>query len=171
MTPPNRFFALEQTDYQRLEQGAYLKGLLKPFKGKGELATWASQCEVLRDELIGLAQRKVLSQARSHPFNLLGVQLAQQNTGAGTTFLRWRNLDRSRMGTALWEEQLANPGTPASLIDDLYAIEVQRIVLNMQISLTHSIARQISECASKLAHAEEAYQRRVHAITPKESHS
>ncbi len=171
MTSPNRFLALEQADFQMLEHAGYLKGLLKPFKGNGELATWASQCQAMRDELIGLAQRKVLSQARSHPFNLLPVQLAQQTTGAGTTFLRWRNLDRSRMGTALWEELLASPGTPASLIDDLFAIEVQRIVLNMQISLTHSIARQTSECASKLVHVEGAYQRRIHAIPPKESHS
>lgn len=171
MTSPDRFLALEQADFQRLEHAGYLKGLLKPFKGNGELATWASQCEALRDDLIGLAQRKVLSQARSHPFNLLPMQLAQQTTGAGTTFLRWRNLDRSRMGTALWEELLASPGTPPSLIDDLYAIEVQRIVLNLQVSLTHSIARQTSECASKLAHAEGAYQRRVHATNPKESNS
>ncbi|RUT42294.1 DUF3158 family protein [Pseudomonas sp. PAMC 29040] len=171
MIAPNRFLALEQADFQRLEHAGYLKGLLKPFKGNGELATWASQCEALRDDLIGLAQRKILAQARSHPFNLLAVQLAQQTTGAGTTFLRWRNLDRSRMGTALWEELLASPGTPASLIDDLYAIEVQRIVLNLQISLTHSIARQTSACASKLAHVERAYQRRIHPIPPKESHS
>ncbi len=171
MTSPNRFLALEQADFQMLEHAGYLKGLLKPFKGNGELATWASQSEALRDDLIGLAQRKILAQARSHPFNLLAVQLAQQTTGAGTTFLRWRNLDRSRMGTALWEELLASPGTPASLIDDLFAIEVQRIVLNMQISLTHSIARQTSECASKLVHVDGAYQRRIHAIPPKESHS
>ena len=171
MSTANRFLALEQADFQRLEHAGYLKGLLKPFKGNGELATWASQSEALRDDLIGLAQRKILAQARSHPFNLLAVQLAQQTTGAGTTFLRWRNLDRSRMGTALWEELLASPGTPASLIDDLFAIEVQRIVLNMQISLTHSIARQTSECASKLVHVEGAYQRRIHAIPPKESHS
>ncbi|MCB1907683.1 MAG: DUF3158 family protein, partial [Rhodocyclaceae bacterium] len=82
--------------------------------------------------------------------------------GAGTTFLRWRNLDRSSMGVALWEALLANPATPASLIDELYAIELQRIVLNMQISLTHSIARQALECANKAAQAEAAYLRRVH---------
>ena len=41
---------------------------------------------------------------------------------------------------------------PASLIDDLYAM--QRIALNMQISLTHSIARHARECASNLAQAE-----------------
>ena len=160
-----RFVTLEQADFQRLEHAGYLKGLLQPFKGKGSLATWASQCAALRDDVIGLAQRRVLPQARAYPFSLLDVQLAQQATGAGTTFLRWRNLDRSSMGVALWEALLANPATPASLIDELYAIELQRIVLNMQISLTHSIARQALECANKAAQAEAAYLRRVHGHT------
>ncbi len=162
---PTRFKPLEQADFQRLEHAAYLKGLLQPFKGKGSLEAWASQCHGLRDDLIALAQRRVLPQARAYPFSLLGVQLAQQPTGAGTTFLRWRNLDRSSMGVALWEALLANPATPASLIDELYAMELQRIVLNMQISLTHSIARQALECASKAAQAEAAYLRRVHGHT------
>ena len=160
-----RFTPLEQGDFQRLEHAGYLKGLLQPFKGKGSLEAWASQCSALRDGVIDLAQRRVLPQARAYPFSLLGVQLAQQTTGAGTTFLRWRNLDRSSMGVALWEALLANSATPAALIDELYAMELQRIVLNMQISLTHSIARQALECASKAAQAEAAYLRRVHGHT------
>ena len=175
-THPARFTPLEQADFQRLEHAAYLKGLLKPFKGKGSLETWASQCMALRDDVIALAQQRVLTQARAYPFSRLDVQLAQQTTGAGTIFLRWRNLDRSSMGVALWESLLARPTTPASLIDDLYAIELQRIVMNMQISLTHSIARQALECASKMAQAEAIYLRRVHGhaasttvTTPKES--
>src|SRR3546814_11972334 len=87
--------------FQRLEHAGYLKGLLQPFKGKGSLETWASQCAALRDDVIGLAQRRVLPQARAYPFSLLDVQLAQQATGAGTPFLRWRNLDRCSMGVAL----------------------------------------------------------------------
>ncbi|MBP3974427.1 DUF3158 family protein [Pseudoxanthomonas spadix] len=173
---PGRFAPLEQADFQRLEHAGYLKGLLQPFKGKGSLETWANQCTALRDELIALAQRRVLKQARAYPFTLLDVQLAQQATGAGTTFLRWRNHDRSSMGVALWESLLDRPATPASLIDDLYAMELQRIALNMQISLTHSIARQALECASKAAQAEAVYLRHVHGrtatvsfTTPKES--
>ena len=170
-----RFVALEQADFQRLEHAGYLKGLLQPFKGKGSLETWANQCMALRDELITLAQRQVLPQARAYPFNLLDVQLAQQTTGAGTTFLRWRNLDRSTMGVALWESLLDRSATPASLIEDLYAIELQRIALNMQISLTHSIARVALECANRMAQAEATYLRRVHGhvtsipTTPKET--
>ena len=166
---PRHISPLEQTDFQRLQHAAYLKGLLKPFKGKGQLDTWANQCFGLRDDLIGLAQRRVLPQAKGYPFNRLVVQLAQQPTGAGTTFLRWRNEDRSTMGVSLWEHLIANPNTSPSLLPDLFALEFQRITLNMQISLTHSIARQALECATKMARAEAIYTRRVdrHALIPR----
>jgi len=44
-------------------------------------------------------------------------------------------------------------------------------VLNMQISLTHSIARQALDCAGKMARAEAVYHQRVQGrvIIPKES--
>lgn len=162
--PPqgNRYFVpLVQTDFQRLEHAAYLKGLLKPFKGKGELEDWADQCRALRDDLIELAEQRVLGQVRGYPFILLGVHLAQQATSAGTTFLRWRNLDRSSMGVPLWEQAMLSSATPDTLVDDLYAQELQRIALNMQISLTHSIARQAFECAEKMARAEMIYLQRA----------
>lgn len=166
LTVTRHFLPLEQTDFQRLEHAAYLKGLLKPFKGKGSLETWANQCGALRDDVIALAQRQVLQQASGYPFRLLPIHLAQQTTGAGTVFLRWRNLDRSSMGVALWEELIGSATTPATLIDDLYALELQRIVLNMQISLTHSIARQAGECASKMARADAVYQQRTGRHAP-----
>lgn len=75
--------------------------------------------------------------------------------------MRWRNLDRSSMGVALWEELIASPTTPISLVGDLHALEAQRIVLNMQISLCHTIARQATDCASKMAMAQAIYQGRV----------
>lgn len=165
-----QFQMLEQADFQRLEHAAYLKGLLRPFKGKGSLEAWASQCQSLRDDVVALALRGVLPQARRPPFNHLNMQLAQQTTGAGTTFLRWRNLDRSLMGVALWDALMASATTPTLLIDDLYAIELQRIVLNMQISLTHTIARQTLECANKMAHAEAIFERRTGRPAPTVAH-
>ena len=160
MSPPY-FVPLAQVDYQALAQGAYLKGLLQPFKGKGSLATWANQCLALRDGLIGLASGRVLAQARAYPFNRLPVQLCPQITGAGTTFLRWRNVSRTSMGVALWEGLMADPATPDVLIDDLLALEQQRIVLNLQISLTHSLARQAEDCARKWAHADAIHRQRI----------
>ena len=170
MSDPNRepryFQGLQQAAFMKLEHAASLKGLLKPFKGKGDLEAWASQCFAMRDELIGLTQRQVLQQAVGHPFHLLPVELAQQTTGAGTAFLRWRKHDRSAMGVALWQELMANIGTPVNLLDELHAIELQRITLNMQISLLHTLGRQAQECASKAAVAEDAYLRRLKSIPP-----
>jgi len=157
---PRRFFNLEQADFQQLEHAASLKGLLRPFKGKRTLQDWAGQCHALRDGLIELAQRRVLAQAGTYPFRLLPIQLAQQTTGAGTVFLRWRRQDRSAMGVALWQELMESPATPDTLIDDLFAMEVQRVVLNMQISLLHTLGRQAVDCASKLDQAHAVYQRR-----------
>ncbi|WP_175926329.1 DUF3158 family protein [Burkholderia cepacia] len=158
---PRFFVPLEQTDFQHLAHAPYLKGLLKPFKGKGQLEDWASQCAALRDDLIRLALHHVLPQARAYPFAQFGVHLAQQTTGAGTTFLRWRNSDRSLMGVTLWSDLLQHPRTPHTLVDDLYAIELQRIALNMQISLTHTLALQATACASKMAYAEAVFHRRT----------
>ena len=170
MSDPNRetryFRPLQQTAFMRLEHAGSQKGLLRPFKGKGDLEAWASQCFAMRDELIGLAQRQVLQQAAGHPFHLLPVELAQQATGAGTTFLRWRKHDRSAMGVALWQELMASTSTPVNLLADLHAIELQRITLNMQISLLHTLSRQAQECASKAAKAEDAYLRRLKSIPP-----
>ena len=156
------FKPLAQADYVTLAQGAYLKGLLQPFKGKGSLATWASQCLALRGGLIELAKARVLAQARAYPFNRLPVQLYPQATGAGTTFLRWRNISRTSMGVALWDGLMADPATPAVLLDDLLVMEQHRIVLNLQISLVHSLARQAEDCARKFAHAQAIHQQ--HAL-------
>ena len=170
MSDPNRearyFHPLQQTAFMRLEHAGSQKGLLKPFKGKGDLEAWASQCFAMRDELIALAQRQVLQQAVGHPFHLLPIELAQQTTGAGTAFLRWRKHDRSAMGVALWQELMASTSTPVNLLADLHEIELQRITLNMQISLLHTLGRQAQDCASKAAEAEDAFLRRLKPTSP-----
>ncbi|EBY9795339.1 DUF3158 family protein [Salmonella enterica subsp. enterica serovar Minnesota] len=169
MSEPSRetryFRGLQQGAFVRLEHAASLKGLLKPFKGKGGLEAWASQCFAMRDELIALAQRQVLQQVSGHPFHLLPVELAQQTTGAGTTFLRWRRHDRSAMGVVLWQELMVSTSTPVNLLVDLHAIELQRITLNMQISLLHTLGRQAQECARKAAVAEDTYLRRLASMS------
>ena len=44
------------------------------------------------------------------------------------------------MGVVLWQELIATTSTPVNLLHDLHAIELQRITLNMQISLLHTPA-------------------------------
>lgn len=147
------FRPLQQDAFQGLQQGASLKGLLKPFKGKGELAQFAEQCRVLEVGLKALAQG-VLAQVRRHPFTLLPVRLTEQNTQAGTMFLRWQHVATRRMGVGVWAEMVGHPKTPIPMLQDLYALELQRITLNMQISLIHSIGKQAAECAEKMGQAE-----------------
>lgn len=157
----SHFEPLEQSDFQRLKYGASLKGLLKALKGKGDLELLSNECESLRDALITLAPR-ILAQAISPPFSLLPAALSLQSTSANTMFLRWRATDRSAMGVSVWVKLMEDPGTPASLLHDLYLMELQRITLNMQISLTHTIARQAAECSAKARAAETVYLRRIH---------
>jgi len=148
-----------------MEHAASLKGLLRPFKGKGELEAWGHQCERLRDSVALLTQR-LLAQATAYPLNLLPVVLAQQTAAAGTTFLRWRNADRSAMGVALWARLMGQSTTSPALAQELLALELERIVLNMQISLTHTLARQALECAQKMGEAQATYQQRIGRAAP-----
>jgi hypothetical protein len=157
------FRPLEQAAFTALEHGAFHKGLLKPFKGKGELSQFAGHCDQLISALIHLATHDVLVQAERYPFTLLQIRLTRQTTGAGTVFLRWVRVDRSQMGVSLWDELVLDQRTPVNLVHDLYALEIQRIALNMQISLMHSMSRQAVACADKMRRAETTYQRRMHS--------
>lgn len=164
------FRPLQQTAFQGLQQGASLKGLLKPFKGKGELDQLAALCQAIEGQLRQLAQ-DVLNQARQRPFSLLPVRLTEQLTGSGTVFLRWQHVQSRRMGVGVWSEMLQTKRINENLLHDLVAIEHQRITLNMQISLIHSIGKQAAECAEKVAQADAVLQDQLQQfMNPPEHH-
>ncbi|MBW9235821.1 DUF3158 family protein [Pseudomonas carnis] len=163
------FRPLQQEAFQRLQQAASLKGLLKPFKGKGELTQFADLCRAQESDLKALAQ-EVLSQARRYPFTLVPVRLTEQNTQAGTQFLRWQLVTDRRMGVGVWAEMMGSPRTPESMLQDLYVMELQRITLNMQMSLLHSITKQAADCAEKMGQAEAVYTARLQQLTNQTQH-
>ncbi|MEI4845129.1 DUF3158 family protein, partial [Pseudomonas aeruginosa] len=66
-----------------------------------------------------------------------------------------------RMGVGVWAEMLRQDKTPEYLLQDLYEMELQRITLNMQISLIHSIGKQAAECAEKMGQAEAEFMGRL----------
>ncbi|KTT49658.1 integrase [Pseudomonas oryzihabitans] len=166
-TPPQQgaFQPLQQGDFVSLQHAPFFKGLLKPFKGpfkgKGELDQLAEQCRSLEADLNALAQERVLAQAQRYPFTLLPIRLTHQVTSAGTVFLRWQKVGTRQMGVQLWEELCQDSKTPESMLADLHALEQQRIALNMQISLVHSIGRQAAECAEKMAQADAVITKRL----------
>lgn len=140
--------------YRRLEHAASLKGLLKPFKGKGELEQLAQMALDIQAQLqqlmAGLSQ-----QAAQSPYSLLDIRLVQQHTSAGSSFLRWRTRDFSRMGVAVWAQQMRSAILPQNLREELLHFERERIALNLQMSMVHSLHRQAKACAIKMASAEQ----------------
>lgn len=145
--------ALTPDAYRQLEHAASLKGLLKPFKGKGELEHLAQVAREIEAQLCRLMEA-VVQQAGQPPYSLLDIRLVLQNTSAGSTFLRWRTRDFARMGVAVWERQMSNKVLQQVVREELHQFECNRIALNLQMSVVHSLYRQASTCAIKMASAE-----------------
>jgi len=139
--------------YRELAQGASLKGLLKPFKGKGELQQFAETILRLRTqvaELMGV----MLAIVAQPPFALLDLRLVVQHSATGTDFLRWRSPDFQRMGVTVWQEAMVHPLLHPELRQALYQLETNRVVLNLQMSSLQSLYRQAIAGTSKLEVAE-----------------
>ena len=148
------FETLTQDAYRQLEHAASLKGLLKPFKGKGELEHLAQVARETEAQLCHLMEA-VVKQAGQPPYSLLDIRLVLQNTSAGSTFLRWRTRDFTRMGVAVWERQVRSKPLPQVVREGLHRFECDRIALNLQMSVVHSLYRQATTCAIKMASAEQ----------------
>lgn len=159
------FKPLQQDAFVGLQHAPSLKGLLKPFKGKGGMELLVDQCSALEAELNALAQDNIHAQANRYPFTLLPVRMTLQRTVAGTVFLRWQDMGTRQMGVGIWAKLVSDAKTPESMIQDLHAMELQRIALNMQISLVHTIGRQAAACAEKMAQADAVYRERLDQMT------
>ncbi|MGK3119345.1 DUF3158 family protein [Pseudomonas corrugata] len=150
---PMPFEALTPNAYRQLEHAASLKGLLKPFKGKGELEHLAQVAREIEAQLCHLMEA-VVQQAGQPPYSLLDIRLVLQNTSAGSAFLRWRTRDFARMGVAVWECQIRNQALSQAVRKGLHRFECERITLNLQMSVVHSLYHQARSCAIKMDSAE-----------------
>lgn len=150
-----RYPGLSQDAYRTLEQGASLKGLLRVFKGKGEIRQLAATAAKLERQLAEL-MLLLITQANRPPLSLLDIRLIRQDTSAGSCFLRWRSRDYTRMGVAVWERVMDSRGLSAGLRESLHRLECNRITLNLQMSVIHSMLRQSADCVDKFASAEQA---------------
>ena len=157
------FDVLTPEAYRQLEHAASLKGLLKPFKGKGELEHLAQVARDIEAQLCRLMEA-VMQQAGRTPYSLLDIHLVLQNTGTGSAFLRWRTRDFARMGVAVWEQQVTNPILSPAMREGLYQFECERIALNLQMSVVHSLFRQATTCAIKMASAEQVLRQLTTAV-------
>lgn len=150
---PPSYASLTTDAYRPLEHAASLKAFLKAFKSNRELEHLAQVAKVVEAQLRQL-MAGVTQQLGHPPYSLLDLQLVRQNTSAGSTFLRWRTRDFSRMGVSVWERQMNSAHLPMAIREALYHVECDRITLNLQMSVTHSLYRQATSCTTKMASAE-----------------
>lgn len=154
--PITGYQSLVDEDYKMLAYVSSLKGLLKPFKSKGELELLESNARSVREMMEPLMQRLIQS-ARRYPVRQLPLIFTVGPAPSGANFLRWRNQQNNKSGTPAFSNLISDPKIPQRARDALLEIERDRIVFNMQMSVLTFIIRQARECQEKMEQAEKLY--------------
>ncbi|RUT66520.1 hypothetical protein CKG00_09050 [Morganella morganii] len=98
-------------------------------------------------------QTLVLHRSWRWPLRHLPLLLCRGPARSGANFLRWRNQQNNRSGTLAWQALVQDISLPQVVRDALFAIEQDRIMFNMQMSVITFILRQIRECSVKMTEA------------------
>lgn len=138
--------ALSADDWLAYE--SCLKGLLRVREPQA-LLRHATEAEATLHQI----QQLLLHRAWRWPLRQLPLMLCRGPARSGAVFLRWRNQQNNRSGIPAWQALVQNPTLPPEVREALLAIERDRILFNMQMSVITFILRQIRECALKLADA------------------
>lgn len=117
-----------------------LKGLLKAFKGKGELRALVRELQTLRMQL-QLRQPMLKQAVYELPGRNVPLILCSNPARSGVSYLRWRNLDNNRSGSVALQEAIHDASD--ELRDALMALEWRRQVLNTQLSVVIFMLRRI----------------------------
>lgn len=136
-------------DDERSARKSSLKGLLKAFKGKGELRALVLELQALRAQL--QQHQPVLKQAVYElPGRNVPLILCSNPARSGISYLRWRNLDNNRSGSVALQEVIQQPDVSDELRNALMALEWQRQVLNTQLSVVMFMLRRIQPLTSRV---------------------
>ncbi|HFQ8152023.1 DUF3158 family protein [Klebsiella aerogenes] len=129
-------------DDERSARKSSLKGLLKAFKGKGELRALVQELQALR---VQLQQRQpMLKQAVYElPGRNVPLILCSNPARSGVSYLRWRNLDNNRSGSVALQEAIQQSDVTDELRDALMALEWRRQVQNTQLSVVMFMLRRV----------------------------
>ena len=96
---------VEQAPYYKVKHAPSLKGLLKPFKGKGDFVVLEPQMIEAREGIAAIIDEIVEMWAQP-PFSLLAIQAGTQASPSGAHHLRWRSRGRAqRMGSGSGPKQ------------------------------------------------------------------
>ncbi|EPG2414469.1 TPA: DUF3158 family protein [Klebsiella pneumoniae] len=136
-------------DDERSARKSSLKGLLKAFKGKGELRALVRELQALRVQLQQL--QPMLKQAVYElPGRNVPLVLCSNPARSGVSYLRWRNLDNNRSGSVALQEVIQRPDVSDELRDALMTLEWRRQVLNTQLSVVMFMLRRIRPLTTRV---------------------
>ncbi|ENA9696664.1 DUF3158 family protein [Salmonella enterica subsp. enterica] len=138
--------ALSDADWLAYESS--LKGLLRVREPQA-LARSAAEAAANLHQI----QTLIIHRAWRWPLRYLPLLLCRGPARSGADFLRWRNQQNNRSGTPGWQALVQDVSLSPEVRHALLAIEYDRIVFNMQMSVTTFILRQIRECATKFEDA------------------
>lgn len=155
--PAGGYQPLADEDYKMLAYISSLKGLLKPFKSKGELELLERNAHSAR-EMMEPLMRRLIQSARRYPVRQLPLIFTLGPAPSGANFLRWRNQQNNKTGTPAFCHLIGDPKVAQRARDALLEIERDRIVFNMQMSVLTFIIRQARECQQKMEQAQRLHQ-------------
>jgi hypothetical protein len=125
-----------------------LKGLLRVREPQA-LAQFATEAEATLHQI----QTLIINRAWRWPLRYLPLMLCRGPARSGADFLRWRNQQNNRSGIPGWQVLMKDTSLPPAVREALLAIEHDRIVFNMQMSVITFMLRQIRECSVKIENA------------------
>ncbi|WP_404769284.1 DUF3158 family protein [Enterobacter hormaechei] len=126
-------------DEESAARKSSLKGLLKAFKGKGELRALVRELQTLRAQL--QQRQPMLKQAVYElPGRNVPLILCSNPARSGVSYL---HLDNNRSGGVALQEAIQQPDASDELRDALMALEWRRQVLNTQRSVVMFMLRRI----------------------------
>lgn len=134
--------ALADSDWLAYESS--LKGLLR-VREPQVMARHATEAAATLHQI----QILLLHRAWRWPLRYLPLILCRGPARSGAVFLRWRNQQNNRSGTAAWQALMQDISQPQAIREALLALEQDRIIFNMQMSVCTFILRQIRECSAK----------------------
>lgn len=156
----NRASTLTPSDYYFVKQYPSLKGLLKPFKGKGEYEALLVDIEhcVTRLEMMG--ERLINDSKDKLPIKYLPFNLSSRKLKNGSVYLTWRQtkvhiIEGKRKQVNIEGKQLIlnaiKPESQLSQAEKTFLVEMEndRLTLNMQMRTCAQLRYLINEMLPK----------------------
>lgn len=102
------------------------------------------------------AQDNMVQSVRQELSPLAVYMIKDKASSSGGTFLRWRSMHNTKTGGTVWLPIVDDESVPVDVRQKVVAVEKDRILINMQISVFNHILRQLSDCAEKLQEVDNA---------------